>query len=304
MIKKLCIDTISEFHQIAGLLKPSHPGISVVKLEDIKWRPTKQKTSIIRDFYIIAWKSDINTGIRYGQQDINGDAGFMHFMAPKQVLTIEVTTKNVTNKGWLLLIHRDFIRDTSLTKKMREHEYFRYDFNQVLPLNSEQESIINSVFRQIEKEQHQLKGNNTNDIILAQIDLLLAYAARYYRLRQTVSAEKQQHSILAQLERLIDDYLQKPGLVSKGIPTVKFLSDKLHISPNYLTRLIQSLTGQSTQQFLHDKVINMAKEKVSTTSLSISEIAYKLGFKPPQSFSRLFKAKTNQTPKEFRKSFF
>jgi AraC-like DNA-binding protein len=304
MIKKLCIDTISEFHQIAGIPKPSHPGISVVKLEDIKWRPTEQKTSIIRDFYIIAWKSDINTGIRYGQQDINGEAGFMHFMAPKQVLTIELTTKNVTNKGWLLLIHCDFIRDTSLTKKMREHEYFRYDFNQVLPLNPEQESIINSVFRQIEKEQHQLKGNNTNDIILAQIDLLLAYAGRYYRLRQTVSAEKQQHSILAQLERLIDDYLQKPGLVSKGIPTVNFLSDKLHISPNYLTRLIQSLTGQSTQQFLHDKVINMAKEKVSTTSLSISEIAYELGFKTPQSFSRLFKAKTNQTPKEFRKSFF
>lgn len=303
MIKKICIDTISEFHKVAGLSKPSNPGISVIRLEDIKWRPTDEKTSIIRDFYVIAWKKDINTGIKYGQQNINDNAGFMHFMAPKQVLTIEFPLSNVTNKGWLLLIHHDFISDTSLAKKMRQHKYFRYDFNRVLPLDPAQETTIISIIRQIEQEQHQLKGNNTNDVILAHVDLLLAYAARYYRLRQAVPAEKQGRSILAQLETLVDDYLQKPDLVSSGIPSVKYLSDSLHISSNHLSRLIHSLTGQSTQQFLHDKVINLAREKVSTTSLSISEIAYGLGFKTPQSFSRLFKARTNQTPKDFRKSF-
>jgi AraC-like DNA-binding protein len=303
MARKITIDTITGFCKVAGLPHPSSNALCVVRLENILWKPDSERTSIIRDFYIIALKKDVNTKIRYGQQDMNGIGSFLHFMAPKQVLTIYSAAENVTNNGWLLLIHRDFLWNTSLVKKIKQYDYFNYQFNQVLPLNPAEEAMIGAVFQQIEQEQHQLKINHTKDIVLAHVELLLAYANRCYQERQLNLTKKQGHHILAQLEMLLNHCLQDPELSIKGIPTVKSLSDELHLSPNYLSRLVQSSTGQSTQQFLQDRLITLAQEKISTTSCSISEIAYQLGFKSPQSFSRLFKLKTQQTPTEFRSAF-
>lgn len=303
MTQKVHIGTIPEFHKMAGLSQPPDASLSVVKLENILWRPVGEKTAIIRDFYIIAWKKDINTAFKYGQQEMYGKDAFLHFMAPRQLLTIDKSAGEMTNNGWLLLIHRDFLWNTSLAKKIRQYEYFSYEFNQILPLNADEETTITAIFRQIEHEQHQLKASNTKDIIVAQVELLLAYADRYYQTRKSRLNEKHEHSVLAQLERLIDDYFKGDGLLLKGVPTINYLSDRLHISPGHLSRLIQSLTGQTTQYLLHDKLIALAKEKISTTSSSISEIAYQLGFKSPQSFCRLFKVKTNQTPTEFRNAF-
>jgi AraC family transcriptional activator of pobA len=302
MPRKVNIDTILQFHKLAGLSQPPQGLLSVVKLGDLKWKPVNERTTIIRDFYIIAWKKG-DTQFRYGQQDMNFKGGSLHFMAPKQVITIDTPVKEVPNDGWLLLIHRDFLWNTSLAKKIRQYQYFKYEFNQVLPLNTDEQKTIISIFEQIQQEQHLIKGAHTKNVIMAQIELLLAYAERYYQTRHSGLGEKQANNILAELEVQIEEYLQRPDLILSGIPTIKYLSDMVHVSPSYLSRLIQSLTGHSTQHFLHDKLITLAKEKLSTTSFSISEIAYQLGFKTPQSFSRLFRAKTNQTPTDFRDAF-
>ena len=253
MVRKISIYTITEFCKVAGLPNPPYNSLCVVRLENILWKPYNERTSIIRDFYIVALKKDVNTKIRYGQQDMNGTGGFLHFMAPKQVLTIDSNADNVTNNGWLLLIHRDFLWNTSLAKKMRQYDYFNYEFNQVLPLNPDEEERIVAIFQQIEREQHRLIFDHTKDIVAAQVELLLAYANRFYQETQLNLTRKEGHHILIQFEALLNQCLQDPELSFNGAPTVKYLSDKLHLSPNYLSRLIQSSTGQSTQQFLHDR---------------------------------------------------
>ena len=128
------------------------------------------------------------------------------------------------------------------------------------------------------------------------------YADRFYN-RQFITREKANHNILEKLETLLADYFNSDDLSTKGLPTVQYISDKLNVSPNYLRSLLKVLTGQNTQQYIHDKLIEKAKEKLSVTDHSISEIAYELGFEHPQSFTKLFKTKTNLTPSKFRQSF-
>lgn len=300
---KIYISSITEYHRLAGLPAPSNTLLSVVKFEELDWKPIETATTVVRDFYIVAFKKKVNTTFKYGQQDLSIDGGVLHFMAPKQILTIDAPASEITNSGWQLLIHPDFIWNKSLAKKIRQYEFFGYQFNQVVPLSSGEEETVAEIFKHMEREQHLNASKNTQDILLAHIELLLAYAERFYRERQTGIAENQGHDILVQLDTLMDDYLQSADLVLKGIPSIKYISAELNISPNYLTRLIHNATGQSTQYFVHNKLIALAKEKLSTTAFSVSEIAYQLGFKSPQSFSRLFMAKTAQTPTAFRQSF-
>ncbi|RZJ85575.1 MAG: AraC family transcriptional regulator, partial [Chryseobacterium sp.] len=170
-------------------------------------------------------------------------------------------------------------------------------------LSAEQEKTVVQIFENLRQEHCKPTTKYNQNILLAQIDLLLAYAEQFYQEQFLVKKRKDNHTILAQLELLIDEYLRNDQLAETGIPTIQYISNELHISPNYLSRLLQTLSGQSTKHFLRDKLIDLAKEKLSTTELTISELAYQLGFKAPQSFSKLFKSVTNQTPLEFRKSF-
>jgi len=302
MAEKIHIATITAFHALAGLPKPAHHQISIIKLEDVAWKPVKEKITVIRDFYIIAFKK--NSSFEYGQHHMSSAIAFLHFMAPKQILSLEAhDNKNKTSSsGWVLLIHRDFLWDTSLAEKIRQYPYFSYDFKAVLELDEKQETTVLNVFAQMDNEQHQLKGMNTKDILIAQIELLLAYADRFYRGQRPARSSKTD-GFLARLELEIDFYLQDSNLSSNGTPTIAYLSDQLHVSPNHLSRLVKELTGQSTQQLLHDKLISLAKEKLSASSFSVAEIAYQLGFKSPEAFSRLFKLRTTMTPSAFRRYF-
>lgn len=288
---------------LANLSKPRHSLLSVVKFEDLKWEPDDRITSVVRNFYTVALKNTVNTKFKYGQHRIDFGGGVMHFMSPKQVLTIEAPAEEITNSGWLLLIHPDFLWNTALSKKMKQYEFFSYRFNQALPVSVEEEVTVVHIMNSICQELDQQTARNSNEIIRAHIELLLAYAERFYR-GQCATEKKQGHRVLDRLESLVDECLNSKDLALKGIPSIESISDQLHISANYLSRLLQTMTGQSTKDFLHDKLILFAKEKLSVTELSVSEIAYELGFKSPQSFSKLFKTKTNQTPSEFRRSFY
>lgn len=297
------VKTISAFHELRGLPKAEHPLISVINLEDKTLTPGKERYSVILDFYSISIKRASNIKFKYGQQEYDFNEGVMFFMAPHQVFSVETRQDSVTKQsGWVLLIHPDFLWNTPLAKTIKKYEFFDYSVNEALFLSEKEEAIINNIIQNIQQEYHSNIDKFTQDIIIAQIETLLNYAERFYH-RQFVTRKKANHQTLDQLDKLLADYFDSEDLQKKGLPTVQYISEKLNISSSYLRGLLKVLTGQNTQQHIHDKLIEKAKEKLSTTSLSVSEIAYELGFEHPQSFSKLFKTKTSLSPLEFRQSF-
>ena len=297
------IKTISAYHEFMVLPKPQHPLISVVKFEDIKRIPNVGTTSIINDFYTVALKNNFKGKLKYGQQDMDFDEGVLHFMSPKQVLTFEVKENEILkHTGWLLLIHPDYLWNTSLSKKIKQYEYFNYSVGEALHLSNKEETMLTAIIENIASEYHTNIDNLSQDVIIAQIELLLTYAERFYQ-RQFITRKIANHKILSQLESLLTSYFKSDIISTDGVPTVQYISEALNISPNYLSRILKNLSGQSTKQFIHDKLIEIAKEKLSTTDLTVNEIAYDLGFEHPQSFSKLFKTKTRLSPLEFRASF-
>jgi AraC family transcriptional regulator, transcriptional activator of pobA len=294
--------TIAEFHQFRGLPKPEHPLISVVNMELIRHGPSDE-TSWVKDFYSIALKRNFNARMKYGQQDYDFDEGIMFFISPGQVLRIEAKTdEELTQSGWMLLVHPDFLWNTSLAKTIKQYEYFDYAVHEALFLSEKEEATITGIMQSIQQEYHANIDKFSQSIIITQLELLFNYADRFYH-RQFITRKISNHAILNRLEDLLAEYFNGDALASKGLPTVQYIAETLHVSPNYLSSLLKVLTGQSTQQHIHSRLIEKAKEKLSTTDLSVSEIAYELGFEHPQSFSKLFKTKTNLSPLEFRQSF-
>ena len=296
------IKSISEFHQLRGLPKPEHPLISIVNIENITIPPSANEVGIIFDFYFISLKSVLNATYKYGQNDYDFSEGTLFFMSPNQILSINVETYTEKPSGWVMLIHPDFLWNTALAKNIKKYEYFDYSVNEALWLSKKEETIIHNIIQNIRQEYHTNIDKFTQGIIISQIETLLNYSERFYQ-RQFITRNTDNHQILNRLEKFLSDYFNSDDLVSKGLPTVQQIADNLNLSPNYLSGLLKVLTGQSTQQHIHDKLIEKAKEELSTTSRTISEIAYELGFEHPQSFSKLFKTKTNVSPLEFRQSF-
>lgn len=297
------IKTITEYHRFRGLPKPEHPLISLIEYAAIKHSPEYNDISWVFDFYSISLKRDLSAKMKYGQQDYDFDEGVMFFIAPGQVFKIEVERNAVSNhSGWILLIHPDFLWNTALAKNIKQYEYFGYAVNEALHLSEKEETTIINIMLNIEQEYHSNIDKFSQNVIIAQLELLLTYAERFYQ-RQFITRKISNHQILGRLEDILSKYFENDDLIKKGLPTVQYISETLNVSPNYLSGLLKVLTGQSTQQHIHDKLIEKAKEKLSTTDLSVSEIAYELGFEHPQSFSKLFKTKTNFSPLEFRQSF-
>jgi AraC family transcriptional activator of pobA len=296
------IKSITEFHRQAGIPLPENPLISIIDYSKIQHLP-ENNVSAIFDFYSISIKRDLNYKLSYGQQKYDFDEGIMFFLAPGQVLKIEME-QNATLKhsGWMLLIHPDFFWNTSLAKNIKKYNYFDYSANESLFLSEKEESVLNNILENIKQEYHSNIDKFSHDIIIAQLEVLLNYADRFYQ-RQFLTRRKTNHKILENLEIILNDYFNVDKVNSEGLPTVDKVAKKLNVSSNYLSEVLKVLTGLNTQQHIHQKVIEKAKLKLSTTDLSATEIAYELGFEHPQSFSKLFKTKTNLTPLEFRNSF-
>ncbi len=297
------ITTITEHHRLTGLPKPEHPLISVISIESIKTPPVDGSVSLVFDFYSISLKRGFTTRFKYGQQSYDFDEGVMFFISPGQVFGFELE-KHSTQKpsGWMILIHPDFLWNTSFAKTIRQYEYFNYSVHEALYLSDKEEIMITGIAQYMEGEYHANIDTFSQGVMIAQLELLLTYADRFYH-RQFITRRISNHQILNRLEDILTEYFNNDGLVTKGLPTVHYIAETLHLSPNYLSGLLTVLTGKSTQQHIHDKLIEKAKEKLSATNLSVSEIAYGLGFEHPQSFSKLFKTKTNLSPLDFRHSF-
>jgi AraC family transcriptional activator of pobA len=297
------IKTINEYHRSRGLPKPEHPLISLIDYETIRHSPENNPISWVFDFYSIALKKNLGGKIKYGQQEYDFDEGVMFFISPGQVFRIEVERDSrLKPTGWILLVHPDFLWNTPLAKTIKGYEYFGYSVHEALFLSGKEESKIIGIMQDIQQEYHSNIDKFSQNIIISQLEALLNYADRFYH-RQFITRKITNHKILNRLEVKLKEYLDSDDLIQKGLPTVQSIAEALNISPNYLTGVLKTLTGQSTQEHIHNKLIEKAKEKLSTTDLTVSEIAYELGFEHPQSFSKLFKIKTNLSPSEFRQSF-
>ena len=295
-------DTISKFHEMSGLPKPEHPLVSLVDYGAVTYQTYEKEISWVQGFYTIGLKRDIQGKFGYGQQPYDFDEGLLAFVSTGQLVRLSTEIQSPRPSGFLLLIHPDFIWNTSLAKTIKNYDFFGYAVNEALFLSEKEETIIIDILQNIQREYHANIDKFSQNIIIAQIELLLNYCERFYQ-RQFITRKKSSHQLLEKLDSLLDDYFQNKNLLDQGLPTAQFIAQSLHVSPNYLGSMLKSLTGQTTQQHIHHKVITLAKEKLSTSNLSVSEIAYELGFEHPQSFSKLFKQKTNQTPLEFRTSF-
>ncbi len=297
------VETISQFHQLRGLQAPDHPLISLVDYSLIKHTPENSKISWLQNYYTIGLKRNITGKYRYGQKSYDFDNGLMSFFAPNQILHIEYVEneKSKEPSGWLLLIHPDFLLGTSLAGKIKGYEFFNYAINESLFLSAKEEKVILDIFKKIEDEYQSNIDAFSQNIIVSHIELLLNYSQRFYQ-RQFITRKKNNHEILVRLETLLAELFHTDYTINQGLPSVQYVSEQLNLSPTYLSCLLKNLTGQSTQQLIHEKLIEKAKEKLTSTQLTISEIAFELGFEHSQSFSKLFKLKTNYSPSEFRES--
>lgn len=295
-------DSLSDVHRAFGLPKPMHPLISLIDNSKTPVEVPKLRHSHVLTFYKIAVKAKFSGKLRYGQDYYDFDEGGLLFAAPNQIIGNNHDTMTGDCSLFTLLIHPDFLLNYPLAKKIRQYGFFSYSANEALHLSDEEKTIIMSIFRFMNEELHSRIDEFSQDVMVSQIELLLNYANRFYK-RQFITRKAVGNNLLQQLEEILDKYFDEDRSGNEGIPTVQFLSENLNISPSYLSDMLRSLTGQNAQQHIHQKLIEKAKEKLSTTSLTISQVAYELGFEHPQSFSKLFKIKTNLSPLEFRRSF-
>lgn len=298
----LKMESLSAMHHAFGLPAPAHPLISFIDGATNRVILSNIPQSHVLNFYKISYKPGLGGKLKYGQDYYDFDEGGLLFAAPNQVIGNHGSNDGEICSLYTLLIHPDFLWNYSLAKKIKQYGFFSYAANEALHLSEKEKATIISIFKIIEEELSSRIDDFSQDVIISQIELLLNYANRFYK-RQFITRKVVNNDLLQKLDDLLDEYFSSDKSSIQGIPTVHYLSEKLNISPSYLSDMLRSLTGQNTQHLIHQKLIEKAKEKLSATNLSVSEVAYALGFGHPQSFNKLFKAKTNISPLEFRKSF-
>lgn len=294
------IQSVSEFHRLLSLPSPRHPLVSVINLTESVFLEDDVWKGFVNRFYCVALKRDAKGKVKYGQQHYDYDKGVLSFTAPNQVQYLDLQTVEC-GSGYLLIFHPDFLLTHSLAHTINNYGFFSYAVNEALHLSAEEEDDLIIILNKIDKECQHI-DKHTQEIILSQIELLLNYSNRFYE-RQFITRKNHNHQILARFEQIISDYFDTDMPAQKGLLTVQYVASQMNLSANYLSDLLRIHTGQNTQQHIHEKLIEKAKEKLATTSLSVSEIAFALGFEHSQSFSTLFKKKTKISPVQFRQSF-
>lgn len=292
------LNSVSEMHTFLKIKSPSHPLVSVVNFADIKRLSSEENQTFVYNFYAIYLKKNFDGTIKYGQQYYDYNNGIMTFFAPKQKLTVEAGNASKI-EGWMLVFHPDFIQNYEVGKRIKEYGFFSYAANEALHLSDKEVTTISGLVHNLQQEIEAMIDNYTQDVVISHIELLLNYCNRFYN-RQFITRKKASNDLFLKFEALLAAHFQNE---ISDLPSVQYFAEKLLVSPHYLNDMLKNLTGQTTQQHIQNQLIEKAKELLSITKLSVSEIAYQLGFEYPQSFNKLFKNKTNLTPLEFRQSF-
>ncbi|MCU7613507.1 helix-turn-helix transcriptional regulator [Chryseobacterium sp. GMJ5] len=294
------IPSISAFHRLLSLPEPKHPLVSVINLSESIFLDNTVWKGFTNRFYCIALKRNATGKIKYGQQHYDYDKGVLSFTAPNQVQYLDVHNMECGD-GYLLIFHEDFLLKHPMAGLISTFGFFSYSVNEALHLSEDEENNLIEILFKIDKECQHI-DRHTQEIILSQIELLLNYSNRFYE-RQFFTRKNNNHQLLTRFEHFLNEYFRDEKSAREGLLTVHTIAEAMNLSPNYLSDLLRIHTGQNTQQHIHEKLIAKAKEKLSSTQLSVSEIAYTLGFEHAQSFSTLFKKKTKMAPLEFRSKF-
>jgi AraC family transcriptional activator of pobA len=294
------IKSISAFHKLMSLPEPRHPLVSIINLAQTVFLEDEVWKGFVNRFYCVAMKREATGKIKYGQQHYDYDKGVLSFTAPNQVQSLDLKTMEC-GSGYLLIFHPDFLLKHPLANTIHQYGFFDYAVNEALHLSADEEEDLIIILHKIDKECQHI-DRHTQEIILSQIELFLNYSKRFYE-RQFITRKNNNHQLLEKFEQVVDRYFNSMDDSPRNLISVQEVAAQMNLSANYLSDLLRVHTGQSTQQHLHEKLIQKAKEKLSTTRLSVSEIAHSLGFEHAQSFSTLFKRKTDMSPLEFRQSF-
>lgn len=290
--------SLSALHQAMGRPAPLHPLISIINYGEARFDPKDFEHGMKTDFYKISFKTDFHGKIRYGQGYYDFEEGGMSFVSPGQVLILNHEESGYS--GMSLYIHPDFMRSYSLSQKIKKYGFFSYSAAEALYLSEKEKTTMLEIFAYIQSELEERIDQFSQDVIISQIELLLTYSNRFYN-RQFITRKPATHDLISTMEEVLDHHFEAENGVN-GLPTVEFLASQLNLTPRYLSDMLRHYTGQSAQQHIHEKLIEKAKEYLSEPQFSVSEIAYQLGFEHPQSFSKLFKNKTKQTPNEYKQS--
>ena len=293
-------NNISELMKRLGQPKPLHPLIALINYENLKLDLADAGTTFITNFYKISFKKEFKGQVKYGQGYYDFEEGGLAFLAPNQVVTMPAEESSYD--GYSLFFHPDFIRNYQLGKTISQYGFFSYAVSEALFLSDKEKKIIASLFETIANELENNIDHFSQDVLVAQIELLLSYSNRFYN-RQFITRKAVYNDLIAKMDAYLSMRLDTGKSPLTGLPSVQEVSDHLNVSSRYLTDMLKSLTGQSTQQHIHNKLIEKAKDILSTSTMTIAEIAYELGFEHPQSFNKLFKQKTKVSPVKFRQSF-
>jgi AraC family transcriptional regulator, transcriptional activator of pobA len=293
------INSIKELHSCMGLSSPLNPLITIIDHSQLMYKYPYENLKLNMDLYNITVKRNFKDQIKYGKNSYDFDKGSMSFIAPNQIIAI-ANQNDQNNDGWSLVFHPDLIRKYALCIAIKKYGFFSYEVYEGLHLSDEEEKTIEIIVQNIQREINSRLDNFSQDVIVSNIELLLSYCNRFYS-RQFITRKMATNDLLTNFENILDNYFTKNSDLT--LPTVEKLATELNVSSAYLSDMLRSLTGQNTQQHIHEKLIEKAKEVLTTTNLTVSEIAYQLGFEYPQSFSKLFKSKTNLTPIQYRSSF-
>ena len=291
----LKMNTIHDYHEFLGV-KTLHPLVSVIDLSEV---PPVRLARKNFGFYTVFLK-DVKCGdLRYGRKMYDYQEGTLVFVAPSQVAGIDDDGETLNPQGKVLAFHPDLLRGTSLGRKMKDYSFFSYEANEALHMSERERQIILNCFVEIQEELERAIDKHSKDIIASTIELLLNHCQRFYD-RQFITRENINKDILVRFENLLSDYFESDQPQTVGLPSVQYVADRLHLSPNYFGDLIKKETGKSAQESIQLFVIEKAKERLYDENKTVSEVAYELGFKYPHHLSRLFKKVVGMTPNEYR----
>lgn len=287
-------------HSFLGLPSPLNPLITVIDHSQLTYKLPYGNQKLNMDLYNITVKRNFKDQIKYGRNSYDYDKGSMSFVAPNQIIAMANQNDTSKNDGWSLVFHTDLIRKYPLCSAIKKYGFFSYEVYEGLHLSEEEEKTIDSIIQNIQNEINSRLDNFSQEVMVSNLELLLSYCNRFYN-RQFLTRKMATTDLLTKFETLLESYFSENSQIE--LPKVEKIAKELNVSAAYLTDMLRSVTGQSTQQHIHEKLIEKAKEILTTTELSVGEVSYLLGFEYSQSFSKLFKSKTNQSPLEFRASF-
>ncbi|MFT5779563.1 MAG: AraC-like DNA-binding protein [Crocinitomicaceae bacterium] len=293
------IKSVSEVHQFLGMKAPVHPMITIIR----QWPEVDfdfKNTKLSSDLFLLSMKGEIKkTTFQYGRNSYDFEEGTLVFMAPEQIVSFDDPIEELDDSGWTILFHPDLIRKSELGKSIKEYAFFSYDVNEALHLSEKEKQFLIDLVDKIELEINQNMDKHSQDLIIQNLETILKYSKRYYD-RQFYTRTNLNKDFVAQFEHYLEHYFSSEELQENGLPSIAACGEALNMSGPYLSDLLKLETGRSAKDHIYSYLIEKAKTALLSSSQSVSQIAFKLGFEYPQHFSKLFKVKTGLNPTEFR----